>query len=753
MRTGSPDLNTALEAGQRTYDVQVRLGGRDVTDEVTAWSVERGSDTGLPAEVATPTGSTAAAASLSLSGQGQSTAAARYSPWAPRATADIARPGQSCVLEWGLAEERLQSIRGRVRTVKAHSKSGTADVSVLDGSELLRGRAWLPPSVIGGSGGSVIHTQWVVDHALRESGIYTSPPPREGAVFFASMHGSREANRGIRQSTTGIVGYYPALSPWTAGPSTRTGSSPTQGEWSATYAPQKRLISQQNTVMVEWWIRCPEPGEGPFSQTRLVWASRPVADSGREETPITLSYDPATRALRAQVGTGAATWTAPPGADQAGNFKIAFMISLATTTTPITVRAWLYMPNGLLHSTTSYSGQAPVWGYLDTITVTATGPVECVGVTPVTGIGTISIVEPWRRGAALELIGPTGHNGTLLYYGLRGLPEVSGTWWDLVKQIATDNMSYVWFDEDGILRLRPYDYVTPDSALIPDPDLTVTAERDIADISVEEEIDSVANRIEVGWDPLQQNSSQQTEVYEYNTVFSIASGAVSELRIDFQGRPWGMRAPSLFAGSSFPAQASVGSLIKFVTAAGTLAPVECELVYDDGHPLFRFHNRGGSTAYAALTSARTDPSFRPAHQEAETPSAAPRTRQNLASIARYGVQALSIGASPWLQNAVWADQISLRLVAWTAWPVPLTGQIQILPDPRVQIGDVVHIQDREGTRIDGVYRVLGYTVSGSGPSVTMTLDVRPLSRPDQPQDSGLSTEPILDPTVSGSLPG
>lgn len=751
MRTGSPELNAALEAGQRTYDVQVRLGGRDVTDEVTSWSVERGSDTGLPAEVATPTGSTAAAASLSLSGQGHATAAARYSPWAPRATADIARPGQSCVLEWGLAEERLQSLRGRVRTVKAHSKSGAANVSVLDGSELMRGRAWLPPAVLGGSGGSVIHTQWVVDHALRESGIYTSPPAREGAIFFASMHGSREANRGIRQSTTGIVGYFPAISPWTAAPSTRTGNTPTSGEWSATYAPQKRVISQANTLMVEWWVHCPEPGEGPRSQVQLLFASRPVSDSGRDETPVTVTYDPATRQLSARVGGGTATWTAPTSTSQAGNFKVAFMVSLATTSTPVTVRGWLYQPSGQLYSTPTYSGAAPVWGYLDTITVTATGPVECVGVTPVTG--TIDVVQGWRRGAVLELISPTGHNGTLQYYGLRGLPEVSGTWWDLVKQIATDNMAYIWFDEDGVLRLRPYDFVTPDSVLIPDPDLVVTAERDIADIEVSEEIDSVANRIEVGWSPLQQNSSQQSEVYEYNTVFSIASGETSELRIDFQGRPWGMRAPALFAGSSFPPQAQAGSLVKFVTASGTLSPVECELVYDDGHPLFRFHNRGGSTAYAALTTARTDPSFRPAHQEAQTPSAAPRGRQNLTSIARYGVQALAIGASPWLQNAVWADQISLRLVAWTAWPVPLTGQIQILPDPRVQIGDVVHIQDRTGVRIDGTYRVLGYTVQGQGAAVTMTLDVRPLSRPDQPQDSGLSTEPILDPTVSGSLPG
>jgi len=44
-------------------------------------------------------------------------------------------------------------------------------------------------------------------------------------------------------------------------------------------------------------------------------------------------------------------------------------------------------------------------------------------------------------------------------------------------------------------------------------------------------------------------------------------------------------------------------------------------------------------------------------------------------------------------------------------------------------------------------------VQGQGAAVTMSLDVRPLARPDPPQDSGLTLEPILDPTVAVSLPG
>lgn len=750
MRTGSPELNAALERGQRTYDLQVRLGGRDVTEEVTAWSVERGSDTGLPAEVATPTGSTAAATSLTLSGDDATTAAARYSPWAPRLTADITRPGQSCVLEWGLSEERLQSLRGRVRTVDVHSRSGAANVAVLDGSELLRGRAWLPPSVLVGTGNGGIHTQWVVDHALRESGIYTSPPPRSGAIFFASMNGSREANRGIRQSTTGLTGSYPSVSPWTAGPAVTSGGGPGTSSWSATYSPQKRVLSQANQLMVEWWIRCTAPGEGPDTGVTLTFANRPPNDSGtRETTTISVSYTPASRQLRAQVGGGSTTWTLPTSVNQQGRFKVAFLVGLTTTSQPVTVRGWLYQPNGNLYSSTTYSGAAPTWGVLETVAVSATGPMECVGVAPVTG--TIDVVESWRRGAVVDLIGPGGASASLNNYALRGLPEVSGTWWDMVKQIASDTMSYVWFNEDGLLRFRPYDFVTPDHTP-PAPDLTVTAERSIGDVDVTEEIDSVANRIEVGWSPIRQVSAQHTEVYEYTSAFTVAAGAVVEIPVDFQGRPWGLRAPMLFGGTTVPAQGSSGSLVKFVTSAGQLAPVECELVFDSGHPLFRFHNRGGSAATAALTVGG-DPSFRPAHQVAETPQAQPVARQVPASIARYGVQALEISASPWVQNVWWADNLSLRLVAWTAWPVPLTGHISILPDPRIQIGDAVRIVDAEGVRIDGIYRVLGYTVQGQGAAVSMTLDVRPLSRPAQPQDSGLTTEPVLDPAVAEALPG
>jgi len=746
MRPGSNLLREALATGQRTYDLQVRLGGRDVTDEVTAWSVDRGSDTGLPAQVAAPTGSSAAGAQLTLAGTGEQTAAARYSPWAPRSTADITRPGQSCVLEWGLAEGRMQALRGRVRTVAATAGSGTAALRVLDGSELLRDRAWLPPGILAGAS-SHIHTQWVVDHALRMAGITMTPPERAGSIFFASMNGALEANRGMRHWHTGSVGFWPERSAWGAGPA--WGSANAYSTWSAQYSPQRRVLSQQNDLMVEWWIHRRTTSDNPTSQVTLVFADRPTTDvAGRQEQTITLSYNPATRALRAQVGGGATTWTVPAGANQSGSFKVAFLVSLTTTTAPTQVRGWLYQPGGTLYASPTYSGAATPWSVLETITCQATGPMECVGVSVVSGV--VPVVEPWQRGAHIDLIGPSGVTSGQSRYALRALPEAGGTWWDLLKEIAADNLSYISFDEDGFFRFRRYEYLTPDSPP-PEPDLTVTSARDINDLAVTEEIDGVANLVEVGhteWDI----GATQSEQHPYPSVFSIPSNSALSLQVDMSDRLWATRAPMLFAGAGFPS-ALPGSVVKFLNTAGQRAPVETELTWDTGHPVFTFHNRSASTATAALSPAGTAPSFRIAYTPVQSASPAPVRRHNAASANRFGVQSLSVAASSWVQSIWWADQLALAIIAWTAWPIPLTGRVQILPDPRIQQGDVVHIQDPSGTRIDGLYRVLGYAVSGDGTSVSMSLDVRPLSRPTPPSDAGLTLEPVLDPAVAPTLSG
>ncbi|WP_157745721.1 hypothetical protein [Nocardiopsis gilva] len=49
--------------------------------------------------------------------------------------------------------------------------------------------------------------------------------------------------------------------------------------------------------------------------------------------------------------------------------------------------------------------------------------------------------------------------------------------------------------------------------------------------------------------------------------------------------------------------------------------------------------------------------------------------------------------------------------------------------------------------------MLGIRVTGRGPEVRMTLDVRPMYRPSPPADAGLTLEPIADPAATPIYPG
>ncbi|RCV53466.1 hypothetical protein [Marinitenerispora sediminis] len=734
MRPADPDLVDALAAGERRYAAQVRLGGVDVTDEVAEWSVDRGYDTGLPASVAAPIGSSAAQAQITLAGSGTQTAAQRYSPWAPRAAADITRPGQSAVLAWGLEEQQFQTLRGRVRTIAADSRAGTAQVTALDGAELLRGRAWLPPAVAPSLYG--IKAAWCVDHALRMSGIYTSPPPRANPIFYASMFGSVEANLGMRMSSSGSLGYDPARSPWNSGPYVSS------GQWSVTWAPQRRTLSQQSTLQVDWWFYRRNTSDNALSQVELVWRQTETSTP----TTVTLSYDPAARAMRAAVDGGATTWTLPTSVNQAGRFKLSWQIAMTTTSAATQVRGWLYQPNGALYASPTYSGAAPVWGLLHTITATSAAPMECVGVARVSG--TVPVVETWQRAAVVDLMefaSPPGNS----QYGLDVLPDVSGTWWDMLRSIAQANLAYMGWDEDGVFRFRRYEFVTPDSSGVT-PNLTVTAAREIADVTVSEEIDGVANMVQVGLE-VQGRATTPTQSYTHGSVTTIpGSGSVS-VTPDLSQRAQAMRTPMLYTASTLPT--SGPSAVKLITAAGAIAPVEIEMTWDTGAPVVTYHNRSSTAAYAALDTGLSAPSLRLAWAQPSSTTMLPVTRTDATSIARYGVQALEIGVSPWVQNAFWADNLALRLITWTAASIPLTGAVEILPDPRLQLGDVVQIMDPTGSMISGNFRVLGYQVHGSGSSVTMSVDVRPLYRPAPPADAGLTPDPITDPAAAPPING
>ncbi|GAB3209820.1 hypothetical protein GCM10027294_25730 [Marinactinospora endophytica] len=731
MRTGSPELADALQRGDRTYDARVRLGGVDVTDEVTSWSVDRAYSTGLPAQVALSSGAESAQAALTLSGDAGRTAAQRYSPWAPRATADIARAGQSAVVEWGLAEQRLAALRGRVRSTTADARAGTAQVAALDGAEQLRGAAWLP-SVMSSSM-TAVSVPWVVDHALRCSGVYNSPPARRDAIFFASLNRGVAANMGTALSWTGLSGFRDSDAPWSYGPYS------TSGGYTITWAPQRRTITQQTTLMVDWWIAPTSAATATASTVTLRFRRSENASDG--ETVVELTVDPFGTGWRmgVRVNGSGLTWSVPSGYGALGRpNKITFQIGFTSLSAGVTARGWLSSPYGQW-ATPTYTGAAPIFGWLYDITLTGRAPVECLGVAR--AVGSVSVLESWRR-TAYVLPGIPATD-----YRLMATPQVSGTWWDLLKQVADAHMCHFAFDESGVFWFHPRDWTDPGAQV--EPDATITAARELGQMVVREEIDGVANAITASFTGWTWDSSGSADRVTGPAVTVPASSTLT-VTLEMTQRPWETACPMPYAvaGSGTPGR----SRVKFISDTGSYLPVEVELLPDQPQPVVVMYNRGTTPAQVRVAAGGA-PSLVLAAETVTSTARPPRRYTDTASIARYGEQALTLPTSPWVQFADTADAIAGQVLAWTAWPIPLTSSVEILPDPRLQLGDVVHIVDSTGTMADGPHRIMGYTVRGSGPAVTMTVQVRPMYRPARPVDAGLNPDPVADPAYAPLYPG
>lgn len=190
MQRADDALGAALAQGERTTSHSTRFGGKDLGAQVQSWSVDRSYATDLPEAMRAFAGSASAQAEFEISGaavssdehlQGRADQSGPqlYSPWAPRSTGDLVRPGQSVVHAAGLGGNDLAVFRGTVRARSAASGSDTVKVTALDGAERLRGPAVLPKPYIGFfRKRPVSSATWCVDELLRQAGLHSSPPAR-----------------------------------------------------------------------------------------------------------------------------------------------------------------------------------------------------------------------------------------------------------------------------------------------------------------------------------------------------------------------------------------------------------------------------------------------------------------------------------------------------------------------------------------------------------------------------------------------
>lgn len=762
MQGADDELAEVLAAPERTPSHTTRLGGRELGPQVRSWTVERAYNTDLPEAMRAFSGSAAAQMDVQLSGADGAPAPRLYSAWAPRLTGDVVRPGQSVVHRTGAGGRTLPAFRGTVRSRSAASGSDTVSVQALDGAERLRGKATLPRPYHGYLYGQPVATAtWCVDELLRQGGIHTCPPPRapdfdpEDAkpftVLHASLHGGFNAACGQPETLPAASTY-----DWVReGAPFEMALMPRAAGLKASWMPRSRFTVPGRVFQVECWVNT---AVARGSKVELA----AIFDRSQTRGRIAAVYDTATGIITITSGildgTGTSvTWKADKLAALKGRWHLGFMVDTSRTATGSggalvvepTVQPRLTGPDGsywvggvYTFAASGAGAQHPGEFYrLDLTTDMAT---EALQVTDRVWPDTASYPRreweqagTWTKGAVLD-------DAVL---PLISVPVVTGSQWEAITEIARAALCTAEFDERGVFRWRnPSRFATVPAQA----DLTVTTRRDIASLTVTEEIDACRNHCE--------------QPYQDWTGVGYAAGTVvtdpAIRRIDpgkYIEVTYGVAEDESDIGPPIVEDAmagQTGNRVRFGSAAtgGTSVRGSVAVSCRREGPSFilRFSNRGTAPVWTVTEDGRPSVRVVSAKNSAD-PKERAWARWSPASQSYYGKQQYTAPTTGWVQDRVSAYTLAQTLLDAGRYPVPLLGDVEVLPDPRIQLGDVVRVVDAAGARLDTLAWVVGMRTSwtaGGAPRQTLTL--RGTSFNGVPSDSGLTPDPPLDPQFGRS---
>jgi hypothetical protein len=756
----------ALASGERTATHTTRLGGKDVTAQVQSWQVERSYATDLPAAMRAFSGSSAAQLQLQLAGTGGDSAPELYSAWADHATGDLARPGQSVVHETGVGGgSALPAFRGTLRNRSAASGSDTVQLTALDGAERLRAPAELPRPYTGLYWGRPLASAtWCVDELLRQAGLLTAPPPRAPqfvagqplTLVHATLHGGFATPYGMPEdlpdprhytwSRTGAP-HEMALVP--------RGLPAGESGITASWFPRSRVTVPGSRLLAEAWVN---NAVGIGSTVRIdLELNRTGAAIGTISLALdftkgtilatSLSSDPQVPGSGLQWGQNAAAMQTQRGVWHFG----AYVDVYASTNNQAlpSVIPLLTAPDGSTWvggaaAFTATTGPQPVAELRKVRLVTAMaaeGVQVTSGLTALPTVAEFSQAGTWTKTAELdEAILP-----------LRTIPKISGSQWDAIGQIAKASMSIAEIDERGRFRWRNFTrFATAPSA----PDLTLTSVRDIAALTVTEEIDACRNfcvQPAKDWGAVRTTAGDivsDTVVREIPANGSLTMSYVfGEEELDV-GPPDTDDDSVVTTGSSFR--------VATQNAAGTTAvkgAVDALVRREDGTIVLRLTNRTATKLYTVDRSG--GPSI---HIVPIRPDRDPVERQGVSYVPGsdserfYGRQEFYGEQSDWVQDLGAAQQLAQAMRVAGEYPVPVLEDVQVLYDPRIQLGDVVRILDTTGATLDTLTWVVGISTSASaGGGVQQTLSLRGVRANGVPVDAGLTPDaPALPPVPDTS---
>ncbi|MEW2635760.1 hypothetical protein AB0903_30005 [Streptomyces sp. NPDC048389] len=328
---------------------------------------------------------------------------------------------------------------------------------------------------------------------------------------------------------------------------------------------------------------------------------------------------------------------------------------------------------------------------------------------------------------------------------MRVIPVISGSAWEAITNIARATLSTAEFDGDGIFRWRNRTRwaTAPTTA-----DLTVTSARELASLTITEEIDACRNHCSVKWANWAKVKANKATTKNAWNVRSIAPGDTYRIT-------WTIGDDELDTPPPFTYTEALPDCVRFVnantdTAAMVYGAIEVGTERDGGALTVTMRNRSGSTVWlrGKTTSQASISLLTPSIDSGVAPSDHWASAWNTASQAAYGVQEFEHDPQGWVQDSTSAVSVAVALRTAGVYPYPLLGNVEILPDPRIQLGDVVRLRDTTGAVLSTLAWVIGIRTAGEGGLVRQTLTLRATAYNGVPVDSGLTPDPPVDPAVT-----
>lgn len=332
---------------------------------------------------------------------------------------------------------------------------------------------------------------------------------------------------------------------------------------------------------------------------------------------------------------------------------------------------------------------------------------------------------------------------------LTATPYVQGKQdaWTLIQQIAAAEMAVAFFDETGRFHFWnrhhftgqsvDYDAMTVTVRGMTSPIPQVTSARALKTLTFAEAVDSVRNHIRVHWtnyeiQPLdivwQSNDPIRLGIGETRTVWADFDTPVINLQtaMGWIGRgsyiadgKSGFRASRRLDGTGNP----VGNLSFDITAFAQRAkititnpnPFWCFLVSPKKaaprDPTGYTGNYGPDVVGTPHLWLRGQAVVDRASQSSTTDGASGLSVDVSSgqSISAYGEQLYELDTNGWIQDESTARLLASDLLALLSHPMPTIGDVEVVADPRLQIGDRIQLVDETGTQLDEHCWIVGIT--------------------------------------------